>query len=107
MRRQNLGKLRAINENLELYFLVRASYCALFSQYRYIDTGQNKPLVSRSDKTRIFTSQIVNRGILRYQKSGVYATKSQVLLAAYPNRQDLKPAPNIRRRINIPVTAVT
>jgi len=38
---------------------------------------------------------MVNRGILRYQKSGVYATKSQVLLAAHPNRQDLKPAPNI------------
>ena len=26
------GEVRAVNENLELYFLVRASYCTLFSQ---------------------------------------------------------------------------
>lgn len=86
--------VQVVNENLELYFLIkntiekielsflaRASYCTLFSQQGH--EGQNKPLVSKSDKTRIFTSQIVNRGILRYQKSASYATKSQVLLAAH------------------------
>ncbi|WP_455121436.1 hypothetical protein, partial [Rothia aeria] len=53
-------------------------------------------------KSQVFTLPKVR--CLRYQKSGVYATKSQFLFIGAPNPLPSKTFPEHQRRMNIPAT---